>query len=164
MTNTRRSSVRSGLLSGQIRHPSDSPQPLGAVNERNDENVFISDLVDEAIRFHEELSDRLVTKFRYRLPTLCEFSKGPGSFKGFLNKGRRAILRVSRNVGRGSLKIVPSDRSRLLLDPSGHPLHDLLVRDDVALLNCLKATLDLLTNVDVVLNVVQRNIVWKFFQ
>ena len=34
-------------------------------------------------------------------------------------------------------------------------LHDLLVRDDVALLNCLKATIDLLTDVDVVLNVVQ---------
>ena len=77
------------------------------MNERDDENVFISELVDKALRFHEQLSDGLVAKFRYGLPTLCEISEGRGSITGFPNKGRCVRHRVSRNVGSRSLKIVP---------------------------------------------------------
>jgi hypothetical protein len=57
------------------------------VNERNNEDVFVSQLVDEAIGLHEQLSNGLVCKFRHGLPTLCEINKGGGSVVGFLNKG-----------------------------------------------------------------------------
>ena len=86
MTNTRRSSVCSGLLSGPSRPDSDAPEPPGTVNERNDEDVFIRDLIDEAIRFHEQLSNGLVFKFRHGLPAPCEISERGGSFTSFLNK------------------------------------------------------------------------------
>lgn len=64
------------MLSGSGRRDSDAPEPLGTVNERNDESVFISQLVDEAIRFHEQLSNGLVGEFRHGLPTFCEITEG----------------------------------------------------------------------------------------
>ena len=77
------------------------------MNERNNEGVFVSDLVDKAIRFYEQLSNGLVSKLRYDLPALCEVSEGGGCFTGFLNKCRRVELGVPGNVFSGSLKIVP---------------------------------------------------------
>jgi hypothetical protein len=51
---------------------SDPPYASRAVNECDDENLFISELVDHAIRSYEELSNRLVTEFRDDLTPLCE--------------------------------------------------------------------------------------------
>ncbi len=62
------------------------------MNESDDENMFIGQLIDEAIRLHEQLSDGLVSKFWYGLSSVCEFNEGIGSVMGFLNKGRSVKL------------------------------------------------------------------------
>src|SRR6185436_19720663 len=46
------------VLSGPDWHESEAPQPLGSVNESDYKNMLIGQLVDEAIRFQEQLSDR----------------------------------------------------------------------------------------------------------
>jgi hypothetical protein len=71
---------------------SDAPEASGAVNERNDENVFLSELIHKPIRLHEQLPDRLIIKLWYRLPALSEISEGDGSVTSFLNKGGRVKL------------------------------------------------------------------------
>jgi hypothetical protein len=126
------------------------------MNEREDKHVFISDLIDESIGLHQQFSNGLVAKFRDGLSTLCEIRQGLGSVSNFLDKGGGIELGVTCDVVGRNLQVVPRGaQSRLLFEPSGHPLHDLFVWDDVALLNCFKASLHFLTDVNVILNVVQ---------
>jgi hypothetical protein len=80
------------LLSGPDWHDLEAPQPLGAVDESDNENMFIGQFINEAIRFHEQLSDGLVSKFRHNLSTVCEINEGIGSVMDFLNKGRSVKL------------------------------------------------------------------------
>jgi len=80
------------VLSGPDWHESEAPQPLGSVNESDYKNMLIGQLVDEAIRFQEQLSDRFVSKFWNGLPTVCEINEGSSSRMGFLYESRSVEL------------------------------------------------------------------------
>jgi hypothetical protein len=54
--------------------------------------MFVGHLVDEAIRFYEQLSNGLVSKFRHGLSAVCEISEGFGSVMDFMNKNRSVKL------------------------------------------------------------------------
>ena len=52
------------------------------MNERNDKNVFLSELEHKTIGFHEQFPNGLVTKLRHGLTTIREFCEGNSSFMG----------------------------------------------------------------------------------
>src|SRR5437870_419172 len=56
------------------------------------------------------------------------------------------------------------DQSRLLLEPPAHPSLSFLLGNHLSTVCGIEALLDLLTDIDVVLNVIERGIIGKFLK
>src|SRR2546422_6861580 len=63
-----------------------------------------------------------------------------------------------------SQRLPKPDHSRLLLEPPCHPPLSFLLGNHLSTLSGIKPFLDLLTNINVVLNIIERGVIWKLFK
>lgn len=132
----------------------------GSVNDSENRNATFARSVNQAVVSDKDLPDLGIVSFWYDAATLPKQSQTPGCGLNLPNKGGCVETGVARYELGDTIQVIERrGRPTLRREPLRKAGLRILVAQNVARLNFFQGSLNLLSNVDVVLNVLEGSVV-----